>query len=300
MSAWLQRKPEPEPQDDLRGGAMGFLDHLEELRTRVIRSLAAIGVGMLVAFLFYDRIGDFVLGPTLRALPPGTALIYTRPGEGFSFYLDIALIGGLVLAAPYVMYQVWGFIAPGLYAKEKKLAIPFVVLTTVGTLGGAAFTHYVMFPTTIAFLGTFGSRSMKFMPRVEDTFELYKSMMIGMVLVFQMPTVVLFLAKMRIVTARFLWRHIKYAILIIFILAAVLTTTGDPWNQMVFAAPMIALYLVSIVIAWAVRPRGPLEPMEPADDSGKLRLVIAATMVNEAARARRRSAPGEFPRLWRR
>ena len=105
-------------------------------------------------------------------------------------------------------------------------------------------------------------------------------MMIGMVLVFQMPTPVLFLAKMRLVTAR----------------AAVLTTTGDPWSQMVFAAPMIALYLVSIVIAWAVRPRA---PEEPADDSGKLRLVIAATMIDQAARGRRRPAAGEFPRLWR-
>ena len=137
---------------------------------------------------------------------------------------------------------------------------------------------------------------MKFMPRVEDVFDLYKTMMIGMVLVFQMPTVVYFLARLRLVTARFLWRNIKYAILIIFILAAVLTTSPDAWNQTVFAAPMIALYLLSIVIAWAVRPRGAAEPV---DDSGKLRLVLAATMVHEAARARRRPARGEFPRLWR-
>src|SRR5204862_6022269 len=96
---------------------------------------------------------------------------------------------------------------------------------------------------------------MKFMPRVEDTFELYKNMMIGMVVVFQMPTLVFFLAKMRLVTARFLWRNIKYAVLIIFIVAAVLTASGDPWNQTIFAAPMIGLYLISIVIAWIVGPK---------------------------------------------
>jgi sec-independent protein translocase protein TatC len=301
MSAWLQRKhvPEPELDEAPQRGRMGFLDHLEELRMRIIRSLIAIAVGMLVAFFFYDRLSDFVLGPTIRALPPGTPLIYMRPGEGLSFYMDIALIGGLILAAPYVMYQVWRFIAPGLYAREKKFVIPFVMLTTAGTFSGALFTHYVMFPTTITFLGAIGSRSMKFMPRVEDTFDLYKSMMIGMVLVFQMPTIVYFLARLRLVTARFLWRNIKYAILIIFILAAVLTTSPDAWNQTVFAAPMVALYLLSIVIAWAVRPRGAAEPV---DDSGKLRLVLAATMVNEAARARRRlpsRTSGEFPRLWR-
>jgi len=111
---------------------MGFLDHLDELRTRIIRSCIAVGAGMVVAFAFVDRIADFVLALTLRMLPPGTTLIYTKPGEGFSFYLDVALIGGVVLAMPLVTFQVWRFIAPGLYTNEKKLAIPFVVLTTMG------------------------------------------------------------------------------------------------------------------------------------------------------------------------
>ena len=171
---------------------MGFLEHLEELRKRIIRACLAIGVGMLVAFMFVDRIANFVLAPTLRMLPPGTMLIFTRPGEGFSFYLDIALIGGVVLAAPFVMYQVWRFIAPGLYAQEKRLAIPFVVMTTMGTIGGALFSHYILFPAMISFFGTFNSPAMKFTPRVEDTFDLYKMMLIGMVVVFQIPTLVFF------------------------------------------------------------------------------------------------------------
>src|SRR5204862_3764833 len=173
--------------DDSAGGKMGFLDHLDELRTRIIRSLIAIAAGMAVAFFFMDRIASFVLAPSLRMLPPGTTLIYTKAGEGLSFYMDVALIGGVVLAAPFVMYQVWRFIAPGLYTKEKKFAIPFVVLTTVGSLGGALFSHYILFPAMIAFLGTFNPALMKFTPRVEDTFDLYKNLLIGMVVVFQMP-----------------------------------------------------------------------------------------------------------------
>jgi sec-independent protein translocase protein TatC len=265
---------------------MGFLDHLDELRKRLIRSCLAIAGGMLVSFAFYDRLGDFVLGPTLKVLPGG--LIITKPGEGFSFYLDVCLIGGVVLAAPFVMYQVWRFIAPGLYAKEKRFAIPFVLLTTLGAIAGAAFAHYVMFPATFAFFATFHSKAMKFMPRVEDTFDLYMMMLLGMAVVFQIPTVVFFLAKMRLVTARFLWRNFQYAILIIFIVAAVLTPSVDPWNQTLFAAPMIALYVLSIGIAWLVAPRpGTDTSLDP-----KLKLVIGAMVIDQARRAPGRQSSG--------
>src|SRR5262252_9533914 len=115
-------RPTPDDEDDgLESGRMGFLEHLDELRARLIRSCLAVAAGMVVAFVFSDRIADFVEGPVIKVLPPGTALVFVRPGEAFSFYLDLSLIGGVVLAAPFVMYQVWGFIAPALYAKEKKL-----------------------------------------------------------------------------------------------------------------------------------------------------------------------------------
>lgn len=281
-----ERFPLPIDDSDEEPGAgrMEFLDHLDELRKRLIRSCLAIAGGMLVAFLFVERLGDFVLAPTLKALPDGV-LIITKPGEGFAFYLDVALIGGVVLAAPFVMYQVWRFIAPGLYAKEKRFAIPFVVLTTAGAVGGAAFTHYVMFPATIAFLSTFHSRSMKFMPRVEDTFDLYKMMLLGMVVVFQIPTVVFFLARMRLVTARFLWRNVKYAVLIAFIIAALLTPSADPWNQTVFAAPMLALYVLSIGIAWLAAPGRGREPAQTQSET-KLRLVIGAMVLDQARKRR--------------
>jgi sec-independent protein translocase protein TatC len=241
--------------DDQSDGKMGFLDHLDELRKRIIRSCLAIAVGMLVAFVFIDRIVTFVLAPTRRMLPPGTKLIYTSPGEAFGLYINIALIAGVLIAAPLIMFQVWRFIAPGLYAKEKKFAVPFVVLTTVGALAGAAFSHYILFPYLIAFFGTFSSPDLAFMPRVEDAFDLYTKMLLGMVVVFQIPTLAFFLAKMRLITAGFLWRNMKYAFLIIFIIAAVLTPTADPWNQTVFAAPMVGLYLISILIVWIVQPK---------------------------------------------
>ena len=244
---------------------MGFLDHLDELRKRIIRSCIAIAVGMLFAFLFIDRIVNFVLTPTRRMLPSGTKLIYTNPSEAFSLYISIALIAGVLLASPFIMFQVWRFIAPGLYANEKKFAVPFVILTTAGAVAGAAFSHYILFPYMIAFFGTFNSPDLSFMPKVEETFDLYTKMLLGMVVVFQIPTLAFFLAKLRLVTARFLWRNFKYALLIIFIVAAVLTPTADPWNQTVFAAPMVGLYLVSILIVWVVQPK---RQASPVGDSG--------------------------------
>jgi sec-independent protein translocase protein TatC len=154
------------------------------------------------------------------------------------------------------MYQVWMFIAPGLYSNEKRMAFPFVFFTTAGFLLGAAFNHYIAFPFMMAFFASFNGVDLAFMPRLEDTFGLYTKMLLGMGVVFQMPTVVLFLAKLKLVTARFLVRHFKYAFLLIFIAAAVITPTGDMMTQAIFAAPMVGLYLLSIVVAWVVGPKG--------------------------------------------
>ena len=245
----------PEDDDDERQGAMGFLDHLDELRTRIIRSCVSVAVEMLITFAFIDRIVAFVLAPARRMLPPGTHMVYTQPGEAFGLYVEVAMVAGALLAAPFIMFQVWRFMAPGLYAREKRLAVPFVVLTSTGALAGAAFSHYIFFPSMIAFFGTFHSTDLTFMPRVEDVFDLYTKMLVGMCVVFQIPTLAFFLARMRLVTARFMWRNFQYAFLLIFIIAAVLTPSTDPWNQIVFAAPMVVLYLLSILIVWATRPK---------------------------------------------
>ena len=165
-----------------------------------------------LTFAFIDKIFNFILAPTRRALPPGVKLIYTQPGEAFSLYVTVALIAGAVSAAPFIMYQVWMFIAPGLYSNEKRMAIPFVVFTTLGFVLGAAFNHYIAFPFMMAFFASFNTPDLAFMPKLEDVFGLYSKMLIGMGIVFQMPTVVFFLAKLKLVSAHFLARHFKYAI----------------------------------------------------------------------------------------
>jgi sec-independent protein translocase protein TatC len=237
------------------GGRMSFLEHLDELRKRIVACVLAIGVGVLVTFAFINPIFNFILAPTRRALPTGVKLIYTQPGEAFSMYVTVALIAGIIVAAPVIMYQVWLFIAPGLYSHEKRLAVPFVFLTTVGFVAGTAFNHYFAFPYMMAFFGTFHTAQLTFMPRLDDVFGLYTKMLLGMGIVFQMPTVVYFLARMQLLTARFLITNLKYAILIIFVAAAVITPSGDMMTQTIFAAPMLALYALSIVIAWIVGPK---------------------------------------------
>ena len=247
---------EPEPfHDDDAGAKMSFLEHLDELRQRIIWSCLAVAGGVLVGFTFIDSIFAFIFEPTRRLLPEGSKLIYTQPGEAFSLYLQIALIAGIVLAAPVIMYQVWLFISPGLYRNEKMLAIPFVLMSTIGFVMGAAFNHYIVFPWMMSFFASFNNPDLAFMPKLEDTFDLYTKMLLGMGLVFQMPTVVFFLAKIRILTWRFLWNNFKYAILIIFIAAAVITPSGDMVTQGIFAAPMIGLYIISIFVAWLVGPK---------------------------------------------
>jgi sec-independent protein translocase protein TatC len=248
-------QPDLEDDEDGASGKMSFLEHLDELRKRIVASLIGVAVGVLASFGFINHIVNFILKPTWQVLPPGSRMIYTQPGEAFGLYIQISLIAGVVLAAPWIMYQVWLFIAPGLYANEKRLAIPFVALGTLGFIAGTLINHYVTFPFMMRFFASFNTPDLVFMPRLEDVFDLYTKMLIGMGLVFQMPMVVYTLAKLRMVSARFLLKHFKYAFLIIFIVAAVITPTGDMVTQAIFAAPMVGLYVLSIFIAWFVRPK---------------------------------------------
>ena len=249
----LRRDPYADDRDEEEDDGeakMSFLEHLDELRKRIIYSAISIGVGFAISFLFIQRLFDFVMKPLAAGLPAGQHLIYTEPTEAFVLYIQIAAIAGLVLALPLVMAQVWLFIAPGLYAHEKKMAIPFIVMSTVFFVMGAAFSHYVVFPLTWKFFISFTSDYLTFMPRIEPAFALYIKMILAFGLVFQMPTIVLFLARMGVLTAGFMWKHTKYAILIIFIVAAVITPSGDMFTQTAMATPMIGLYLFSILLAW--------------------------------------------------
>ena len=251
---WTKKLPrDPEAR-------MSFLDHLDELRSRLIVSAAAIGLGFVVALAFIRYVFDFVMRPLQQALPPGGRLIYTEPAEAFLLYLKIAALVGAVLAAPVVLWQLWLFVAPGLYANEKRYVLPFVLFSTVFFVLGAAFSHYVLFPLAWRFFAGFSSDYVEFLPRIEPVFSLYAKLMLGMGLVFQMPTLVLFLARIGVVTAGMLLRHFKYAVLAIFVIAAVVTPSPDALSQVLVAAPMLVLYGLSVLIAWVFgRPRAVAE-----------------------------------------
>jgi sec-independent protein translocase protein TatC len=250
--------PERGSDDDVEGddgGRMSFLDHLDELRRRLVAAALSLAVGTLVAFVFINRIFDFIMRPLYERLPPGSKLTYIEPMEAFMLKVKIALLAGVVIGAPLIMWQLWLFIAPGLYAHEKRFALPFILMASVFFVAGAAFNHYVLFPLAWVFLAGFTTDYMMFMPRIAPVFSLYAMLMLAMGLIFEMPAVILVLARMGVVTAGFLWRQIKYAVLIIFVLAAVITPTGDPMTQSLMAGPMIALYVFSIGLAWVFGKR---------------------------------------------
>ena len=248
--------PDPVPQDDPSlddefdetGGKMSFLEHLDELRKRLIVSVLSLLVGFLVAFALISPIFEFIMRPLQEILPNNGRLVYTEPAEAFFLYIKIAALAGLIFAVPVILYQLWRFVAPGLYAREKTFAIPFFI-------GGALFSHSLLFPWAWRFFAGFTTDFMGFFPRIQPAFSLYVKLMLACGVVFQMPTMVFFLARVGAVTPGFLIRNTKYAILLIFIFAAVLTPTGDPVTLTMMAAPMIVLYGFSILIAWVFRRR---------------------------------------------
>jgi len=245
-------------------GKMSFLDHLDELRRRIVWSLVALIVGFLICITFLESyefhafgrtvttpgIFEFIMGPMREALGPDTRLQFIEPTEPLMLRLKMAALAGLLLSSPFIMWQVWLFIAPGLYANEKKLAIPFVALSSIGFIGGTAFAHYVVFGVVFGFFAGFSNDITVYVPQASLAFGFYVKLLLVFGLVFQMPTVVLVLARIGLVTAGFLWRNIKYAVLIMFILGAVLSPGTDPIGQALLAGPMVGLYIISIGLAW--------------------------------------------------
>ena len=231
-------------------GKMSFLDHLDELRRRIIYSLVAILVGLGIALFFMGPLFQFIFRPMQALLPAGQTLIYTDPSEAFFLQIKIALMAGLILASPVVASQLWLFIAPGLYAHEKKLAIPFVVMSSTLFVGGAAFAHYLVFPIVWRFFVSFTTDFLTFMPRVEPAFSMYLRLVLALGITFQLPTLVLFLARLGIVTPRLMIRHFKYAVLLIVIASAVLSPDGGGVGMLAMGGPVIVLYILSIGLAW--------------------------------------------------
>ena len=226
---------------------MGFLEHLDELRRRLIRSIIAIGLAFVLALTRARALLDFVLAP-IRPMLGNQRPVFIDLTEPFLLYMKVAFLASLFLAAPYVLYQLWAFISPGLYPRERRYAIPFIVFATVFFAAGGAFGYLVGFPVAARFLLSIADG---FEPalRISSLFGFESKIILGMALVFELPTVIYFLARLGLVTPGFLWRNLKYAILIIFIVAAVITPTPDAVTQCIFAAPMILLYLIGILVA---------------------------------------------------
>jgi sec-independent protein translocase protein TatC len=178
------------------------------------------------------------------------------------FSLKVSGVAALIVAAPFIFCQLWLFVAPGLYKNEKRVVVPFVICSSLLFFAGAAFAHFVAFPMMWKFFASYQIENVKFLATLDDTFAFYVYTLLGTGLVFQMPMVVFFLARFGIVNARFLVRHIKYAVLVIFIVAAVVTPSQDVVTQTVFAAPMLVLYVISIGVAWLFGKKAPKEPKE--------------------------------------
>jgi len=233
---------------------MGFLDHLDELRRRLLRSLIAVGVAFALALTQARAILDFLLAP-IRELLGDQKPVFIDLTEPFLLYMKVGFLASLFLSAPFVLHQLWGFVSPGLYPRERRYAIPFLVFATGFFILGGSFGYYIGFPVAARFLLSIADG---FEPalRISSLFSFESKIILGMAVVFELPTVIYFLARLGLVTPAFLWRNLKYAILIIFVIAAVITPTPDVVTQCIFAAPMILLYLLGILVAHLFgRPR---------------------------------------------
>lgn len=250
--------PPPSDEDDEDEGMlrMSFMEHLEEMRHRIIRALQGFGIAFLLCIIFANQLWDIVRAPAVDALkkigvnPP--VLVINEPMEGFSIiWVKVPLVMSLFVASPWVLYQVWAFISPGLYQREKKWAVPFVLSTAGLFIAGGAFAYFVAFRFGLAFLLGLGMGG-GVVPLVTITnyFDLFVNVMLGVALVFELPVAIFFLTLLHIASPEFLLRHSRYAILAIVIIAAIVTPTPDVFNLMLFAVPMCLLFFVGIFASY--------------------------------------------------
>ena len=238
---------EQEQEQESDRSRMSFLEHLDEFRRRLLYSVYALCATCAVTFYYWQPIFNY-LSHYLKA--QGGQLMFSQPMAGFMFSLKTSALLGLIIASPFIFTQLWLFIAPGLYAKEKRVVIPFVFFSTLLFCCGAAFGHFVGFPAMWQFFASYATDDVAFMPQLDIAFSFYVKVILGLGVAFQLPMLVFFLARFGMVTAGFLWRKSKYALLIIVVAAAIATPSGDPVTLAVFSAPMFILYIISIAVAW--------------------------------------------------
>ncbi len=232
---------------------MSLLEHLDELRKRILYSLIALGVGFVLCWAFRERIFDVLVGPIVPYLPPGPdgepgQLHYMSVTTPIFFYMKMAMLMAVFLMSPFLMGQVWGFVAPGLYRREKLYAIPFILLGSAFFIGGGVFGYLVAFPFSVEFLLGIGE-GLTPVITVDTYFRFLMTVLLGLGAMFEMPIMIFMLAQIGIVTPRFLMRHFRWAVLIIFTVAAILTPTPDVGTLCIFAVPGVLLYLLGVAAA---------------------------------------------------
>ena len=256
-----------EPESDVR---MPLTAHLDELRTRLIRAILATAAGALVAWLFIGHLVAFLLAPLAALRPEESFIIGTGVTEAFFTKLKVAVIAGIFVSSPILFYQAWRFVAPGLYQREKRVALPFSVAASIFFISGAAFCYWLVFPVAFRFfLDEFASIGVAAQIRVSEYLSFSSRMLLAFGITFELPVVTFFLARIGAVTHRTLIAWWRYAVIAIFVAAAVLTPGPDVASQMLMAAPLIVLYVLSIGVAYVVaRPAAAddaaaLAPAEP-------------------------------------
>ncbi|PKN60196.1 MAG: twin-arginine translocase subunit TatC [Deltaproteobacteria bacterium HGW-Deltaproteobacteria-11] len=223
--------------------------HLEELRKRLVRSLIAIGVGFGACYYFKDGLFKIITKPLRDVLPKDSYMIYTSLPEAFFTYMKIAFFASLVLTAPFTLYQIWKFISPGLYSREKKYVIPFVLTSTLLFFGGILFAYFLALPPAFGFFVEFSTDSLRPMFTMREYLSFALKFLLAFGVSFQLPVFIFFMTKLGIVNSQLLAKQRRYAILIIFITAAILTPSPDAFTQIIMAIPLMVLYEFSVFIA---------------------------------------------------
>uniref|UniRef100_A0A7C4ARN1 Sec-independent protein translocase protein TatC n=1 Tax=Desulfomonile tiedjei TaxID=2358 RepID=A0A7C4ARN1_9BACT len=227
---------------------MSFLEHLEELRSRLIRAAIAIGIGFGVCVAFGERVFSIFAAPITKLLPKNSSLVFTSLPDPFFVYLKVAFITGIFLALPYVLYQVWLFVRPGLLEKEKKLAVPFIVVSTLLFYLGAVFAYFIVFPAAFQFFLSYETAELKPMISIKDYVSLVMLLMLAFGVVFETPIVIVVLGLLGVVDSSLLKKGRRYFIVLAFIIAAILTPTPDVINQTLMAIPLIIFYELGIYL----------------------------------------------------
>lgn len=241
--------PDTNPSEpEQESGKMSFLDHLDELRKRLLRIAIYLAIGFFASWYFAKPIYDFLARPITQSLPPGVHLAYTNPTDPFTLYMKVSFLSAVFLTLPFTLYEIWKFIAPGLYSKEKRYIIPFLFFSIVLFVSGASFCYYIVLPTAFKFLIELGS-SFTPMIRINEYLDLTNMMLLGFGATFEMPIIAAFLSMFGLVTAKFLWKKFNYALVAIVILAAVISPTSDALSLFWWSAPMVLLYIISIGVA---------------------------------------------------